>query len=62
METPARKMKSGVVEVGAKPGIVAVGLKHEEAGETAHPVDVGEARGLGGEHGRREKIVADFGF
>src|SRR5439155_17467775 len=27
---------------GAKPGIVAMGLEHEDAGEAAHPVDVGE--------------------
>jgi len=32
----------GVAEVGAEPGVVAVGLEHEEAGEAAHPVDVRE--------------------
>src|SRR5256885_139127 len=27
---------------GAEPGIVAMGLEHEDAGEAAHPVDVGQ--------------------
>ena len=41
------------MEVGEEPGVVAVSLEHEEAGEAAEPVDVGEAGGLGGErHGR----------
>jgi len=52
-------IEGGIAEVGAEPGIVAVGLEHEEAGETAEPVDVGEA-GSGG-HDGCGKIVADFG-
>ena len=50
------------MKVGAKPSIVAMGLEHEEAGEAAQPVDVGEAGGLVGGHGGRGKIVADFAF
>ena len=45
-------VERGVVEVGTEPGVVAMGLEHEEAGQAAHPVDVDEAGGLGGErHG-----------
>ena len=42
----------GVALIGAEPGVVAVGLKHEEAGEAAHPVDVGEARRMLAASGR----------
>ena len=55
-------IERGVAEVGAEPGIVAVGLEHEEAGEAAEPVDVGEAGGGSGRHGGCGRIVADFGF
>jgi hypothetical protein len=34
----------GFARAGGEPGVVAMGLEHEDAGETAHPVDVGEAR------------------
>ena len=40
-------VKGGIPQIGAKPGIVTVGLKHEETGEAAEPVDVREARGWG---------------
>ena len=53
-------IEGGVAEVGSEPGIVAVGLEHEEAGEAAEPVDVGEARGGSGRHDRCGEIVADF--
>ncbi len=57
-ETPARKRKSGAGSVppscdkleevrlargAAEPGVVAVRLEHQDAGQAAHPVDVGEA-------------------
>ena len=46
------------MEVGAEPGVVAVSLEHEEAGQAAEPVDVGEAGGLDGKwHGRGELSV-----
>ena len=55
-------VEDGVVEIGAEPGIVTVGLEHEEAGEAAEPVDVGEAGGGSWRHGGCGRIVADFGF
>jgi len=31
-----------LARLGAEPGIVTVRLKHQEAGEAAHPIDVGQ--------------------
>ena len=34
--------KCRLAGLGIQPGVVAVGLKHQDAGQAAHPVDVGE--------------------
>ncbi len=47
----------------AQPGIVAVGLEHQHAGQPAHPVDVGEAGfgGVGRGHARPRVAGAVYG-
>ena len=42
---------------GAEPGVVAVGLKHQDAGQAAHPVDISEAGWSGGWSTRHRMIL-----
>src|SRR5438128_1861136 len=42
--------KLGLARVATQPRVVAVGLKHQYAGQAAHPVDINEPRGLGNSH------------
>ena len=73
---PARNKNSGAGKVppsceymknllwralGAEPGVVAMGLEHQDAGQAAHPVDVSEPGWSGGGQSRHRANSAASG-